>query len=503
MTRALAFLFLLAAPVAADVVFLKDTRIVAGRPVEQVEGGYNVKYENGVIFLPDALVKEVLHATAEGEWIPKTPEEKAKAEKGLVPWQGEWVKKSKVKRLRKKFLEARALRIEQAQERQLWRNHAEVKTKRFLFKHTLPDEVFEEFKNLFEIYYEFFTKYWKIRPSRDFGKPTIHIYQNEEYFNQVSGAPSGVVGYYVPSTRHLHFFYDRERHHFTVDVMLHEGNHMLTHMINEKMWYPWWLGEGMAEYFGASEWNPETKTMKVGRIQSARLAVLKQDIQDERWLKLEDLIKAQRMGAVEYSWTWSFCHFLLSHPKYAKGFKKFYVAIGKSSSIKSKPFAFGMRTVDGEVQIAALKKMLRVKRIEKLQEEWYDYIKNVLLSDRNDINWGDAGWIMSLYGERKKARRLFKRAIEEGSKDAYVHYGYADLTSSDERKIKHAELATKYDPLHARAWSLLGDTKHRQKKFEEGMRLLKLSRELAPDDTQIWYVIERAKEREEEAKSKE
>ncbi|MHC4490681.1 MAG: tetratricopeptide repeat protein [Planctomycetota bacterium] len=507
MRTALLALALLAGSAAADTLALKDGRFFEGRPIDKTDQGYVIKFENGEIVVPEAMVLDFFEEDDQGGFVPKTDREKEKFAKGYVPYRGRWVQISYRERMRKKEKEERRLSMEQAKARRYWRHHATVKTKRFIFLHTLPDGVFQEFKDLFATYYDFFTKYWGFRPSSKFGKVTINIYHDREYFEQVSGAPSGVVGWYMPTEKDLHFYYDRQNHRYTIDVMFHEGNHMLTHMINEKMWYPWWIGEGMAEYFGASEWNPKDKTMKLGRVQSGRLAVLHTRIKDDKMLKLKDLLEAERMGAVEYAWTWSFCHFLLHTPKYAKKFKKYFMAIGRDSSLRRVARFLTTRQLSREEQVASFKKYLRVKDLEALQKEWYDYIKNQLALERQELNWGEAGYIMDMYGEFAKARRFYKKAIDNGSKEAYVHYGYAKLKQRQKMPgvaVKYAKKATESDPLHARAWSLLGEALYKKgEETGEGLRLLKLACELDPDDPQIWYALEFALQKERDKKEKE
>lgn len=303
----------------------------------------------------------------------------------------------------------------------------------------------------------------------------------------------------MPSTRELHFFYDRERVQFTIDVMFHKRNHMLAHMVDERFWYPWWISEGLAEYFGANHWDPETKTMTTGHLQSARLAVLHVDIEDnKRWLALEDLMKADRRGAVEYSWTWSFCHFLLSTEKYAENFGKHFLNLARSSAIPKVPGPFPpFRTVAPDVRVESLLRDLKVKKLETLQEEWYDYVRTHLNMQRADIDYKSAGWMMELYGERRRARDMFRKAIENGSKSAYVHYGYAKLLFSRNRvdtALEHAERAVELDPLHARARALVGSCFVSKGSVEEGNRLLALAQEIDPDDPELWLAAEFAKQ---------
>ena len=385
-------------------------------------------------------------------------------------------------------------------ERRLWRNHAVVKSKRWVFRHTLPDEIFAEFVQMFEDYFEFYCKYWKIRPPAKFGKATMHLYHNEEYFHQVSGAPDGVVGYYVPSLRELHFYYDRANRDYAIAVMFHETSHLLTHMINPKMHYPAWLNEGMAEVFGGTEYGKDTGQMGIGAVQSGRLAVLQGSIADESWMGLEKLMRAPRIDALGYAWAWSFCHFLITSDHYSKGFKKYFLAMGRSRSIKRRHGR--VETVDPNEAIRALKRYLRVKDIKALEKEWHEAVKEQIT--RTDLDWHEAGYIMLLWNQNKMARQFFKKAIDAGSKNAFDYYNYARLQLNRGKygvALIRAEEALKYDPLHALAWSVLGYAKFLDGDRDDGKRCIQLARELAPSDDRIWAdeaLVERIEDKEKE-----
>ena len=482
----LLFLLLLLAPLAgADTLALMDGRFVDDRPIAKAEGGYKITFENGEIFVPEEMVVYVYRDDDSIEFKPKNEEEKAKFEKGRVPWKGRWISKSYAVRLREKELASRKARIAQMLERRLWRNHAVVKSKRWVFRHTLPDEIFAEFVQMFEDYFEFYCKFWKIRPPAKFGKATMHLYHNEDYFHQVSGAPQGVAGYYVPSQRELHFYYDRAHHDFAIAVMFHETSHLLTHMINPKMHYPAWLNEGMAEVFGGTEYSEKTCQMEIGTVQSGRLAVLQGAIADESWMGLEKLMRAPRINALGYAWAWSFCHFLITSDHYSKGFKKYFLAMGRSRSIKRRHGR--VETVDPNEAIRALKRFLKVKDIKALEKEWHDSVKELIT--RTDLDWHEAGYIMLLWGQDKKARQFFKKAIDAGSTNAFDYYNYARLQLNRGKygvALRRAEEALKYDPLHARAWSALGYAKFLDGDRDDGKRCIRLARELAPSDNRIW-----------------
>ena len=493
----LAWLLLLAPVAGADMLALKDGRFLDGLPMERTDKGVTVQYKNGSIEIPKELIADYFPTDETGEFVPRTEEEREKFEKGRVLWKGRWIAKSYRDKLVKKELEKRRKRIKQRKERSLWRNRAIVKTRWFEFHHTLPDEVFEELQELFEVYFKTFCKEWGVRPSSKFGKATVNIYHNQEYYLQVSGSPRGAVGYYSPNDRDLHFFFDRQRKRFTVDVMFHETNHMITHMISPRVRYPRWLGEGMAEYYGASRWDPETRTMSTGHLQSARLAVLQDQIDDGKMQKLEEMIRAPSINATQYAWAWSLCHFLMTNERYKKRFRRYFLAIGKSSSIKKKSFSGTIRGVSAEEQIKALKKYLKIRKLEELEKDWHAYVTKTL-TRREDLDWEGAGWMMMLQGERKKARQFFKKAIEAGSQSAFVYEDYALLQYEDRGNIdiplKYLDMALKLDPLRPRAWALMARCKFTRGEKKEAERLFALARELDPEDTVIWYWEEKLKQ---------
>ena len=59
--------------------------------------------------------------------------------------------------------------------------------------------------------------------------------------------------------------------------------------------------------------------------------------------------------------------------------------------------------------------------------------------------------------------------------------------------IKYAKQAVERDPLHARAWALIGRCTVRDD-YDEGMRLLRLAMEIDPDDREIWMWAEFARD---------
>ena len=94
---------LLAGAAGADVMILKDGRILDGLKMEQVGKDVKVHFKNGDLVVPERLIQSVV---IEGgpSFVPRTPEEKKKVEKGLVPFGKKWVKPAVRARLVQKRL---------------------------------------------------------------------------------------------------------------------------------------------------------------------------------------------------------------------------------------------------------------------------------------------------------------------------------------------------------------------------------------------------------------
>ena len=78
----------------------------------------------------------------------------------------------------------------------------------------------------------------------------------------------------------------------------------------------------MAEYWGASRWNPyatnKNDRLTTGHLLPGSIAVVRLAVRDDKWVELSDLIHKQGFGFTEYVWGWTFIHFMMSTPKYAK-----------------------------------------------------------------------------------------------------------------------------------------------------------------------------------------
>jgi tetratricopeptide (TPR) repeat protein len=470
----------------------------------RTEKGITVHFKHGDVFLPDAMVMDTTARAADGSHRKLSPKDQAKVDKGLVYFNGRWMSAKNAERARARVKKVREERIREAKAHQAWKDRHIKKTRNFQFEYTIDPRVMKDFSNMMETYYKVFTKEWKIRKPSKLGKLKVCFYHDADYFHQVSGAPRGVLGYFrFVQPIELDFYYDRMDEDYTYDVMFHEANHYLTYLIDPQFRYPRWVNEGLAEYYGASEYDKKTKKMSMGHIQEGRLAVIQDlikanlknkkgtgsDIGEAKWMGLEQLIDetARGISSMHYAWAWSFMHFVFhgQNKKYTSKFKKFYLGLAKDKSIKrTAPDGYRMRTVEPAEQKKALRRYLGVNDLKALEKEWHDYVRGLKATGpRGKMRAGQ----FALWSNMPiKAQRLLTESIEAGSKNPLTWYY---LGQAQYRKDKHSEAEESFkkviemDPLNGMAYIHLARCKKQQDAdADEVKRLRRLAREVDPDN---------------------
>ncbi|MFV1958634.1 MAG: tetratricopeptide repeat protein, partial [Planctomycetota bacterium] len=192
---------------------------------------------------------------------------------------------------------------------------------------------------------------------------------------------------------------------------------------------------------------------------------------------------------------WSLVHFLMKDKRYCKKFEKFVKDIPNGKGVKRVAGAGAMRTVEPQEVFAHFKKCLGLKTdadLKKLEEEWHAYVKDVL--QVKSARGLETAAVAAVGSDRPiRAQRLFKEAIEKGTKNALTFYRYAELLhheAKNEEAIPYYRKAVKYGPLEASFYAGLGRALVLGGKEDEGIRNLKLALELDPDDPYLADEIE-------------
>jgi hypothetical protein len=486
---ALGFLALFGVGASGDMLLLHDGRIIDGRPMERTDDGIKVKYENGEVFVPSRLIRE---AVLESDPLlePKTDEEREQASKGMVRFEGKWVSKARRDQLIQQRVEARREEIESIRSHAEWRNRHKDRSKHFTYEYTVPQHIFEYYRDMMEAYFVAFAKTWKVKPLKEQPRLPIMFYTDRKKFAQIGGAGGGTLAYFrFVMPREINFYYDRLDPVSTEKVMYHEVNHYLQLLLDEKFNMPHFPSEALAEYYGGSKYDPKTKKLTIGLVQEGRLVEVQDDIARGEMLGLEKMINSDGMYQ-HYNWGWSLVHFFMNDRKYKGKFEKYVRTLVAGRGVKRESRGAGMVTVRGPENWRVFQKCLGLKKpadVQKLQQQWHSYVK-LKLNVVTAAGLEKAAWEASNSGRKIRAKRLYKEAMEKGSTSAIAHHRYARILERDDKRdeaIKLWRRAIELDPLEPSYYAVLGRALVKAKNEDEGKRLIALARELDPDNPYV------------------
>lgn len=493
MLHALVIAALVAIMDGGDQILLKDGRLLQGKVEERPDGLY-LKLQNGDVRVPDDLVQETNIGDDEA-YQPKNDFEREQLKKGLVLFQGTWVSKGRRETVLKQRLEKRQKRIDEIREHQSWSKAYEKKTAHFDFKSNCSKEVLEDYANKLERYYATFMKAWsiKLKPGQVKSKPLVSIYRNYASFLEQTRKPSGVLGYFDPLKEELHVYWDLQDPELSWSVLFHEGNHLLTHLIDPTFMYPNWINEGMAEYYGASRF--EGDDVKTGALHPHRLVELKLDLDKGKSTPAESLIQeAAAYNAncyKSYNWGWSLVHYLLETPKYSQRMKKYFLALSVGPDVKRTTHSYSninFQETPGPEQVRMFQKILGIADLGAFNKEWQAYAKG--LTEKLDAKgWYIAARAAFRQGKLEDAEASLAKAFEQGCEEGGAHYLQGMLALLQGKlpvAIPAFAKAMEVEPLNARYVFVNGQTSSLLGRAEEGNRLQLLARELDPEGFEDW-----------------
>jgi Protein of unknown function (DUF1570) len=418
------FLLPLATPLLAalllpafDKVLLKDGRTVEGQIVKGDDPTVT-KLKIGLVEVPirNDLIEKTYIESLEG-YVPKNKQEEAELKKGSVLFEGTWMSRTRREGILSKRAESDKAAIAEMLRRQKWKNAVQEETRHFIVTSNCTDEIREEYESRLEAYYKYFTEDWGITlsPGEVRGKMKFFLYRDYDDFLRETGVPYGVGGFFNFYTGELQLYHNMEDPEETRDTLFHEGNHLLTFLIDTRFRYPTWLNEGMAEYYGTADIDAKG-VFHVGGLQYGRIVSLRNDKANGKFLSLRDdilLIEQSEYKYRQYAYGWSFVHFMMASPKYGKSFKSFFAGLPKNQDIRCEqvPYASDrgtMRMPNLDDVVAALEKRFGASA-EELEQQWLAYMDETY-GELPAIAWYKAAGLAM--GDTRKDGSHVKDAME-------------------------------------------------------------------------------------------
>ncbi|MCY2961847.1 MAG: bacterial transcriptional activator domain-containing protein [Planctomycetota bacterium] len=476
---------------AGDVLCLKDGRVVDGVPMERKDGGIALAYQNGTVFVADELIQDaVLEADA-----ARAPADAAEAEQrknGMVTFEGRWIPEKKRAELVAKRLAERRARAEEAKARLEWRNRAIVETKNLRFEHQLPDHVFAEYRDSLEAFLATFSRNWKLETPKDRAKLPVNIYIDRRNFFQVAGVSGGVLAYFrFKKPYDLNGYHDRLDPDYAKQVLYHEFVHYLEKLVDIDFAYPHFPNESVAEYYGASRWDPVARKFTTGLLQEGRLWEIQTDIAGGERMSLERLISSDRLYE-HYTWGWSLVHYLMNDVKLEPKFESFFLALSKGKAVRRTAIGFdNLQTCSADEVWRVFRQEFGLKDAEavrKFEVAWHEYVDGLIARNTSVAGKEKAGYQALETGRPLRAKRFFQEAIDAGSRSPRVFLEQAGLLLADGKAAAGLALidrAIALDPLNGAFHGRKGRALKATGDKAEGERLVKLGREIGGDDPWI------------------
>lgn len=246
-----------------------------------------------------------------------------------------------------------------------WSKRYETESKNYIIRtnvdQAFADDVSKHAELIRRLYESIFPK-----PSKSKKKSVIIVFATKAEYHR-NGGPQGAGGHFNPLFKQLYLFkYAKDSD--TKLVLYHEGFHQFLDALEVEA--PQWFNEGLADFFGPSEYVNErgTEGMRI-RSNPWRLELVKRTIREGREIPFERLMTMTQaemydpqVVSVAYAQAWSMCYFFAqaddrAHFEYLKDY---FQALRKGKNLKQ-----SYESVFGKADMSAM------------QERWKTYILGV------------------------------------------------------------------------------------------------------------------------------
>ena len=194
-----------------------------------------------------------------------------------------------------------------------WKEKFEVETKHYVVRTNVSQELAQKIADHAELIRRLYESVFP--SSKQKRKSPIIVFKDAQEYRQ-NGGPQNAGGHFDPTWKQLYLFqYPKESD--TLLVLYHEGFHQFLDGVVDTH-IPQWFNEGLADYFGPSEYFKQKgdEGMKV-RPNPWRLQLVKQMLRNEQhvpWEKLLNMSQAEmyQKEAIgrHYAQAWSIVYFL-------------------------------------------------------------------------------------------------------------------------------------------------------------------------------------------------
>jgi tetratricopeptide (TPR) repeat protein len=355
-----------------------------------------------------------------------------------------------------------------------WRRDAKV-----LFVETNTTEAqLHHYCDMVSAFYSRFSKIFKVKegPLKKWKKRIgVHIFRTrrdfDRYQRETGSNPSeSAIGYYSLKNKELVLYYDPDDPAGTLNTLFHEGTHLFVNLslpsgVN-RFRLPIWLSEGIADYFGASQYDTKEGKLLSGLPNYGRLRDARAYLQSATPSLRGDLLANtdySSFKAIRYALSWALTHMLIEKKKgsrllYRKRFVAYYEAVSQ-----------------GKDPVRSFEKL--IGPIPKIEREWHAYIRDF------EVRPFEEGLDHLRRGDYDEAVVLFQSHCDDNAEEPKGFY-YLGLTLEwlglGEEAVQAYDRAVTLNPDYARAHSRLAKVLRSQEVLEKALSHAQRAVEISP-----------------------
>jgi len=467
-------------PPCFDRLLLKDGRIIEGDLLPSPDPAVTLLSIAGIeVPVRNDLIEKTF-AENLANYKPKNAQEEEYLKKGFVLFEGNWMSSSRRDAELKKRADADKAAVEDLKKRSTWKNATVTSSSHFQIKSNCDPEVVKDYTQRLEDFYKSFTSEWSVKPTpgNKGGKLTVDIHRS--YFEGFNISQVGDTWIFT-------FDFDSGAISMThdpddLDRSLHSlymlAAWQLIRTSYPKFLYPYWIGDGLSEYFGSTEVDKDGKLVFGKPVYTHCLVLLEAQEQDKMPPLLEAVMtEDNEQKYVHRSLRWLFVHFMLESPKYGKAFRAFYSGLPNNpdANIQQRMFRGDQgatrNVCDDADCLAALEKRLGAK-LPQLEKEMWESFKGIAAQLTPQAYYDAAERALFRAQFEDKDDPLSDEEREELVKSAFTH-----MARADEMGLQKARFYRRYAELL------------RKGGIKESDRTIK---PLKPNPVEAWAMIEKA-----------
>ncbi len=312
-----------------------------------------------------------------------------------------------------------------------------LETSHYTIKTDASEEFAEDLADLMESLYTAYSKYAHGKP-RVTGKSVVTVFRRQaDFLRHIRGAGDNTAGVFVPATKELASFLEKQGEEGVFDVLKHEGFHQFfDKYVGQNR--PVWLDEGLAGYFERT--IKEGNEFKFGIVTKQDVALIQSAFKGEKayFISARELMTMSQMvwnrnveqryekARLQYLEARLLVQFLMSRREYTAMLDRYINACGQGADLEQ-----GIRIAFGG-------------KLEAMTKAWVEYMKAIkpYVPESCSVNLRYLATLLRVFGTYHKNIDSPAALLEVVKKNKDITWYIGEIGGGPEDKITQDDMET-------------------------------------------------------------